>query len=141
MGLLLYPLLRLDSNPVTSSSSMLPSLTMSSVLVHSKLQPHIKYSKGPAWSMPPQTSALVSSNADGYGCAISLALSSYVLEQRGLPDGNTKKTHSWKWSVKHCVNMSSLHTTKKEGRKGRSTELRLQSGCAIFVSLWKGVLK
>ena len=66
--------------------------------------------------MPPQTSALAASNADGCGCAVSLALSSYVLEQRGLPDGNTKRTHSWKQSIKHCANVSSLHMTKKDGR-------------------------
>ena len=69
-----------------------------------------------------------------------LLLSSSVLEQRGLPDGNTKKTHSWKWSVTHCASVSSPHTTKKDGRKGRSTELvRAQRGSVIFMSLRNGV--
>lgn len=100
---------------------MLPSLSTFSVLLQSQLQPCIKHSKGLNWAMPPQTSALATRNADGYGCSVSLALSNYVLKQRGLLDGDTKKTLLEVVSQALCQRVFPAHD--QGGREGSSTEL------------------
>lgn len=71
--------------------------------------------------MAPQTSALATRNADGYGCSVSLALSNYVLEQRGLPDGDTRETLLEVVSQALCQRVFPAHD--QGGRKGSSTEL------------------
>lgn len=72
----------------------------------------------------------------GWGC--DLSLSSPVLEQRGFPDGNTKKTSSWKWSGTVL-----LPCSQPTGAQEREEALSCQDcgGDAIIFILWNGILQ